>query len=989
MIAASVAMVIDTGTSARAAAPTPIYQNPLYSPAERAADLISRMTPDEKAAQLSTTNAPAIPRLGVQEYAYWSEALHGVNAFWGGDYTNPSGVDVNSVRATSFPSSLSASLTWDPTLIRQETSDISDEARGFLDPSLYGNSQNDLGPSPSDYGSLFYFAPTVNMDRDPRWGRADESFGEDPFLTGTLGTAWVEGFQGENPSGQLQGRYLKAVTTLKHYALNNVENDRMGLSSDTSEATIRDYYTRQFRQIIQSGHATGVMSSYNAINGVPAVANNLTLNVLLRRTFGFGGYVTSDCGAVGTIYRDDNPTAKNPPNPAVAAFITSGHDWTPAGWTSNHGDEASLWTETGSPLTTISGRSGAEAWSLRTGTGLNCVGFNGEVGHPAFWDPLRPLFSDENRVQYVDQAISAQILSEGVIDRELLPVFTQRMRTGEFDPRSQQAYTRINKSTIQSPAHQSLTQTVGDEALTLLQNNRPAGSRQPLLPVDAAAAKRVVVVGDQANQVFLGDYSGQPSEQVSVLDGIRRALPGAQVVYDSGQSSDTSTQPPSLAPSTQAAIKTADLVVVMVGTDANVNTEGYDRKSLELPGNYEQLIDQVTALGNPRVLLLDQSAGPVDLTRVRSRVASILFSAANGERQGLAAADVIFGKTNPSGHLSFTWYANDGQLPDKNDYNLAPAGTGGLGRTYMYFTGRPTYPFGYGLSYTTFRYSGASLPGVRRSSVGSSSPGRAPAFTAAAGGPVDGTLPAGATLRVSFRVTNTGRRTGATVAQLYATPPHPGGDVPGEQLAGFARTRVLAPGKSQQLTISVPVASALRRWSPAAGREVVSPGIWRFRLGRSSRDFVRTFRVRITGSIPRTISTVTVAPPTLALSPGEKLDLRGRNPWLDGLAPAQYQGVGDTIISAVRRDDSFVDLTHVQMQFRSNRPGVVSVDRAGIVRAVSPGVATISVTIGGVTASTPFVVSSSSPSGLVPGLPIPPVPPLPSSLATDRAHRTR
>jgi beta-glucosidase len=957
--------------TARRAASAPVYLNPLYSPAERAADLISRMTLEEKAAQLSSTNAPAIPRLGVQEYAYWSEALHGVNAFWGGDYSNPSGVDVNSVQATSFPSSLSASLTWDPTLVRRETADISDEARGFLDPSLFGKSQNDLGPSAGDYGSLFYFAPTVNMDRDPRWGRADESFGEDPFLTGSLGTAWVEGFQGENADGQLLEPYLKAVATLKHYALNNVENDRMGLSSDTSDGAIRDYYTRQFRQIIQTAHAAGVMSSYNAINGVPAVANDFTLNVLLRRTFGFDGYVTSDCGAVGTIYRDDNPVAKNPPSPSVAAFITSGHDWTPAGWSSNHGDEASVWTKSGNPLTSISGRAGAEAWSLRAGTGLNCVGFNGEVGHPAFWDPLRPLFSDENRLQYVQQAISAGILAEAVIDRELLPVFTERMRTGEFDPRAGQPYTKITKSVIQSPAHQALTQTVADQSLTLLQNNRPAGSAQPLLPMAASRVKRVVVVGDQANQVFLGDYSGQPAEQVSVLDGIRRALPAAQVVYDSGNSSDTSSQAPSLQPSTQAAIKTADLVVVMVGTDANVNTEGYDRKTLELPGNYEQLIDQVAGLGNPRIVLLDQSAGPVDLTRVRHRVASILFSAANGERQGLAAADVILGRVNPSGHLSFTWYANDTQLPDQTNYNLTPAGTGGLGRTYMYFTGSPTYPFGYGLSYTSFHYSGEQLLGAASISRPRPARRRTPAFTAAASR-VDAELPATATLRVRFRITNSGRRAGATVAQLYATAPHARGAGPREQLVGFARTLALRPGGSQSITISVPLISALRQWNSSLGREVVPSGIWQFRLGRSSRDFVYTFRVRITGSIPRTIATVTLSPPALTLSPGQTLDLRGRNPWLDGLAPAQYQSVGDTIISAVRRDDSFVDLSHASMRFSSNRPGVVSVDRNGLVRARSPGVATVSATVGGVTASTPFVVTAAAPPGLVPGLPAPP-----------------
>ncbi|HEX6944935.1 MAG TPA: glycoside hydrolase family 3 N-terminal domain-containing protein, partial [Casimicrobiaceae bacterium] len=262
-----------------AVAAEPAYRDTALPFDERAADLVSRMTLQEKAAQLSTTNAPAIPRLGVQEYAYWSEAQHGVNAFWGGDATAFGGVDINNVKATSFPTNLSSSLAWDPALLRQETEAISDEARGFLDQSLFGKSQNDLGPEAGAYGSLFYFAPTLNMLRDPRWGRTDEAFGEDPFLAGTLGEAWVDGFQGQTADGRLRDRYLKAVTTLKHYALNNVEQDRMGSSSDTDEGTIRDYYTRQFRDIIEHAGATGVMSSYNAINGVPAVSNDLTLNV--------------------------------------------------------------------------------------------------------------------------------------------------------------------------------------------------------------------------------------------------------------------------------------------------------------------------------------------------------------------------------------------------------------------------------------------------------------------------------------------------------------------------------------------------------------------------------------------------------------------------------------------------------------------------------------------------------------------------------------
>ena len=904
------------GGAAVAQGQRPAFQDTRLSFAERAADLVSRMTLDEKAAQLSTTNAPDIPRLGVQEYAYWSEALHGVNALWGGDNTSTVGT-TTTVKATSFPSNLSASLAWNPALMHRVARAISDEARGFLDPSLSHRSTNNLGPTAGAYGSLFYFAPTVNMDRDPRWGRVDETFGEDPFLTGTLGSAWVRGFQGS-------GRYRKAVATLKHYALNNVENNRMGRSSDTDEGTIRDYYTRQFRDIIEGARPGGVMSSYNAINGVPAVANNLTLNVLLRRTFGFGGYVTSDCGAVGTTYRANNPAAENPTSPAAAATVLSGHDWAPPGWSTDDADRASRWTKDG---TSVSGKAGGEAFSLRAGTGLNCVGHNGLTGHPGFWDALRIAFSDENRVDFVREAIGAGVLSEDVIDRQLLHVFTERMRTGEFDPRTRQPYTRITKDVIESAAHRRLAQTSAEQTLTLLQNDRPNGARRPLLPISAGSTEKVVVLGDQADKVFLGDYSGQPREQISLLAGIKRVLPRATVTYDAANTSTTATASPVLRPATRTAIRTADLVMVMVGTDDQVNGEGYDRKDLRLPGNYEQLIKTVASVGNPRIVLVDQSAGPVDLSGVRGRVAAILFSAANGQRQGLAAARAIVGQVNPSGHLSFTWYAGDNQLRDKQDYDLTPSRTDGLGRTYLYFTRKPAYPFGYGGSYTTFRY---SEPTLGRSRVRASG-----------------------TERISFRVTNTGRRAGATIAQVYATPRR--GELR-RKLVGFRRTKVLAPGAGQRITITVPLVRTLRSWDANSRRQVVRRGTWRFTLARSATDPVRTFAVWVGGRIPRHVETVTLAPARLSLTRGQTIDLRGRNPWLDGLAPAHPRG--DHVLSVVRGDDSFGDLGDVSIAFASNRSSVASVDRNGVVTARAPGVATIKATVQGVTAKTPIVVTT-------------------------------
>jgi beta-glucosidase len=249
----------------------------------------------------------------------------------------------------------------------------------------------------------------------------------------------------------------------------------------------------------------------------------------------------------------------------------------------------------------------------------------------------------------------------------------------------------------------------------------------------------------------------------------------------------------------------------------------------------------------------------------------------------------------------------------------------------MYFRRKPVWAFGYGGSYTRFRYSKASVS--RR------------------------VVPATGTARVSFRVTNSGRVAGATVAQLYAAPPHVAGVAqPRKKLVGFRRTRVLKPGKSQRVTISVPLIRALRSWSARRGRSVVYPGRWRFLLASSSAHTLRSVPVRVTGSIPRTIATLSLAPPQVRLAVGHTLDLRGRNPWLDGLAPASFEKVGDTIVSAVRRDDSFADPGQVPIRFSSNRPDLLRVDRRGVITAVAPGVATVTAKAGSARASAAFVV---------------------------------
>ncbi|WP_211268897.1 glycoside hydrolase family 3 C-terminal domain-containing protein [Actinoplanes subtropicus] len=747
---------------------------------------------------------------------------------------------------------------------------------------------------------LTYWAPTVNMDRDPRWGRTDEAFGEDPYLVSRMAGAFVDGYQGQTPTGRATSRYLKVAATAKHYALNDVEDTRHSGSSDTTDTNIRDYYTAQFAGLIADANVSGLMTSYNAINGTPAPADTYTANLLAQRTYGFTGYTTSDCGAVGDIY------------------LPSSHNWAPPGWTTTSTGGQTTWANATTGQR-VSGPAGAQAYALRAGTQLNCTG-------------------GEYTLENIQEAIEAGVLSEGVLDNALVHVFTVRMRTGEFDPPAQVPYTRITKDVIESPQHQQLATEVADNSLVLLKNDTVPGSGRKLLPADPATLHNVVIVGDLAGTTTLGGYSGEPTHRVTAVQGITDAVhavdPDAGIVYDACGTSTTATTPAACAARTTDAIKSAGLVVVMAGTDQNVAREDKDRAGLALPGNYRSLIDQVTAIGNPRTALALQADGPVAIQDLRSAFPAIVFSGYNGQSQGTALADVLFGRQNPSGHLTFTWYADDSQLPAMTNYGLTPSQTGGLGRTYQYFTGVPTYPFGFGLSYTDFAYRGLRID--RRRATGDD------------------------TVRVSFTVTNTGRTAGATVAQLYVSTPGgtgSGQESPRERLAGFAKTRQLAPHESQRVTLAVPLRQ-LSVWNPGGRRQEVLRGRYDFAVGPDSATAALRGAVRVTADATPRLRTVSVQPTRVVFAPGDRLDLTGDNPWIADDTPQAGEHVRATrIVEATKSDQTFADLTHARLTYRSSNPKVARVSRDGLVTAVATGVATVSVTVDGVTGSVPVAVT--------------------------------
>ncbi|HEY5369374.1 MAG TPA: glycoside hydrolase family 3 C-terminal domain-containing protein [Hanamia sp.] len=894
----------------------PLYLNTKYSFRERAADLVSQMTLEEEVLQLHTNFAPAIPRLGVHQYFYWSEGQHGINTMFGnlhyGQGENHQRY-APGPRATSFPVNFATAMSWDPTLIYKETQAISDEARGFLDKSLFDKDQNNLGESRDDYGNLTFWAPTVNLDRDPRWGRTDEAFGEDPYLAMHMEAAFVNGYQGQTMDGKPETAYLKVAATAKHYALNNIENNRQGISSEADDELIRDYYTAPFKYLIEHANVAGLMTSYNAINGTPAVANTYIVNELAQRTYGFNGYITSDCDAIGTTYNN----------------FPIGHAWAAPGWSTDRQGRKAMWTNkaTGD---TVSGAAGGQAFAVRAGTCLNCTG-------------------TEYTLQNIQDAIKAGILSKDVIDRALTTIFTVRMKTGEFDPTDMVPYTKITKDVIQSPAHQQLAEEVAENTLVLLKNDDVKGTNTKLLPINISKIKKIVIVGDLAARVTLGGYSGNPDLKVDAVQGITTAVkaanPGATVIFDSTGTSTTAITPVDLSTQTKDDIKSADLVVVFVGTDETISREGLDRASLAMPGNFQSLIYQVVALGNPNMVLALQSIGPVEINYVRDYFPAIVFSSYNGESQGTALANVLLGKKNPSGHLDFTWYVNDMQLPSKSNYNLAPSKTNRIGRTYMYFSGSrvgdfrhftvvpPSYPFGYGLSYSQFKISNLQVSSKQIS-------------------PND-------KVTVTFNVTNTGSVAGQTVAQLYVAPPKiQGEELPIKKLEGFQKTNDIQPGQSQTITLTVNAAD-LAFWNEKELKSVVYNGTYQFQVGYNSSDIADKADVDIQGALTAGITHVTVQPEQLIYKVGEKIDLKGKNKWIKSdVDPAREEkhAIADNIIEAVNNDGSFVNLANTHIKYSSNHPSVASVSDKGVVKMIAPGVATITATINDISGTTVILI---------------------------------
>ena len=678
------------------------------------------MTVDEKIGQLMT-EAPEIPRLGVPSYDWWSEALHGV---------------ARAGRATVFPQAIALAATFDAPLVREVAIAISDEARAKFN---LAQARGERGR----YQGLTFFSPNLNIFRDPRWGRGQETYGEDPLLTSRMGVAFIEGMQGD---GQADNRgLLKTIATAKHFAVHSgPEADRHSFDARPSAHDLADTYLPQFEAAVREGRVAAIMPAYNRLDGVPCAASPALLGETLRGRWGFEGFVVSDCGAVGDI--------------------VSGH-------------HAAATLEQ------------AAAAALNAGTDLSCGSEFGSLG----------------------RARARGLVDDAAIDRAVTRLFAARFRLGMFDAPATVRWAQTPMSVVESPEHRALARAAARASIVLLENR---GGALPLPP----GVRRLAVVGPVADdvEVLLGNYHGDPSHPITLLDGLRGAARRRGVEVDYARGAPLAGRGASSAQLADAlrVARRADVVVATLGLSARYEGEegetaanpSGDRTSLGLPPGQQRLLEALVATGKPVVLVLTAGSA-LSLPWAAAHVPAIVHAWYPGEEGGAALAEILFGDVSPAGRLPVTIPRSVDDLPPFADYSMK-------GRTYRYADKPPLWAFGHGLSYTTFAYSSLVVaPEVE--------PDR--------------------DVALSVDVENTGARAGDEVVEVYVSKPDAPAYAPRRWLAAFARV-TLAPRERRTVRLTVP-ARALTLVDEAGHRAPITgevalavgggqpDGQWRFPTG--------------------------------------------------------------------------------------------------------------------------------------------------------------
>jgi beta-glucosidase len=863
----TVALVVIASTHAGAQALP--YQDQSLPFETRVADLVSRMTLEEKVQQMKDV-APPIDRLGVPAYNWWNEALHGV---------------ARAGLATVFPQAIGMAATWNDSLIFKLATVVSDEARAKYHEALRNDSHQ-------RYQGLTFWSPNINIFRDPRWGRGQETYGEDPFLTGKLAVQFIRGLQGDDP------KYFKTVATVKHYAVHSgPEPLRHAFDAVVSERDLRETYLPHFEMGIREGGAYSLMCAYNRIDGKAACGSDMLLKDILRSEWHFPGYVVSDCGAIDDIYLRHKvaPTA-----PAAAALaVKTGTDLdcgrvypnlvdaVKQGLISEAEIDVSLkrlflarfklgmfdsadkvrWAKI--PFTVVDQPANRELAAkvaresmvllknergtlpLKKNLGtIAVIGPNSDQwrmllgnynGEPA--DAVTPLRGIRDAVSKSTRVLYARgaDLADGFPVLDVVQSNVLRTPDGESGLRAEYFSSReMNGAPLFTRTDATVDANWTDKAPRQDMDADNFGVRwSGTITPPTTGMYRLGLIGTVKFELFLDDslvvrsnyptHDGEfPDPRLSQTDQIRldggrayRIRVTARESYGDARLQMVWAGPhETLESEAESIAKQADAVVMFLGLTARLEGEempvqipgfqGGDRTSVDLPEPQEHLLERIASLGKPTVLVL-LNGSALSVNWAQAHVPAIVEAWYPGQAAGTAIADVLFGNYNPAGRLPVTFYKSTADLPAFDKYAMA-------GRTYRFFKGAPLYPFGYGLSYTTFAYKNlrASADQMRASD----------------------------TLTVRVDVTNTGKTAGDEVVQLYAKHVGSKVDRPNKDLRGFRRVS-LQPGETKTVTLRLP-AKSLAYWNPDRHAWTLEADRVELQVGASSADvrLTRTISVR-------------------------------------------------------------------------------------------------------------------------------------------------
>lgn len=681
------------------------FRNENFSTETRIKDLLSRLTVEEKISLLGYKSA-AVPRLGIPAYNWWNEGLHGV---------------ARAGLATVFPQAIGMAATFNDSLLKEVAGVISTEARAKY------NLSTALGFH-QQYMGLTFWSPNINIFRDPRWGRGQETYGEDPFLTATMGLSFVKGIQGNDAN------HLKAAACAKHFAVHSgPEAGRHSFNTIVDEKDLRETYLYAFKKLID-GKVETVMCAYNRLNNEPCCTSNTLLTNILHKEWGFKGHVVTDCGALYDIL-DYHKVMNDPVEVAAAA--------------------------------------------IKAGVNLDCS------------DLLQ---------KNVMAAYNKKLISGNLLDSSLATLLRTQFKLGFYDDRMLNPFALLGAESVHSLASVALARTAAQQSMVLLKNDNG------LLPLKKNKYGAIMVLGANAGAMdpLVANYHGMSGDMVTFAEGITAAAgPGIAVQYDQGSDYSDTTHFGGL-----WAAGESDITIAVVGLtpvyegeegDAFLAAHGGDRLSLGLPAAHIAMLKKLRT--NKKSVIAVVTAGSnVDIAAIEPYADAIILAWYPGEQGGNALADILFGKVSPAGRLPVTFYKSLDDLPAYDNYNMK-------GRTYRYFNGNVQYPFGFGLSYTSFDYTWKQEPGKINS--------------------LKDTLVFSATIR------NTGAMDGDEVAQVYIKYPAVE-RMPLKELKGFKRIHIAKDGE-QTVQFYVPVAE-LQKWDLQQKKWILYPGDYTISIGSNSAD---------------------------------------------------------------------------------------------------------------------------------------------------------